>query len=354
MSSSSVRAPNKTESTIGVLSGSGRALAAQFFSFYIRVPVKLFRPPRVDYSWLLRQSIAPATAAAAGKWSENTLYLLWHAVKTHGLRFVPDRLLPPMIVNSVIGAVLYTTYLSSLSVAQYAWGNQYPTFMQSLCSGALAGAAQAVVGTPIDNLALRFDSEILKNPDQSLWRYSRDVLWKIGPRAAFGGIALNLIKESASFGLFFSTFEMVKGPVYRKYRDWWQAPGWIHPEGRPKSRILYPSFILLAGSLAGCALQVVNYPLSKFQRLLVLRFQAIDAAHKQRAGLVNFFDQGWQFYGQAYYKTLLQTRKLINSQANGSALKWFYSGALRYTLAAVPSTSIGLLLFEILRIRYGD
>jgi len=351
-SSSSVRAPTHSESVVGVLSGGGRALASQFFSFYIRVPVKLFRPPRVDYLWMLRKSLSPVGTANKNAWSDSTLGLLWRAIKLHGIRFVPDRLLPPMIANSMVGAVLYTSYLSSISIAQYAKGNEHPTLGQALFAGAFAGAAQAMVATPLDNLAMRFDAEILKDRDQNLWKYSRDTLWRIGPRAAYGGITLNLVKESASFSLFFGTFEMIKGPVYRKYRDWWQSPGYFHPEGRPKSRVLYPTFILMAGSLAACSLQLVNYPLSKFQRLLSLRMQAIDAAHPKRAGLVNFVDQGWQFYAQAYYKTFEQMRSIIASQAKGSTLKWLYSGALRYTLVAMPSTSIGLLVFEILRVRY--
>lgn len=34
---------------IGATTAGLRALAAQFFTFYVRVPVKLFRPTRVEY-----------------------------------------------------------------------------------------------------------------------------------------------------------------------------------------------------------------------------------------------------------------------------------------------------------------
>lgn len=350
--SAAVRAPTQTESIVGVLSGGGRALAAQFFSFYIRAPVKLFKPARFDYSLLLRHTVEQPKAVK-NSWSETTPGLLWRAIQVHGLRFVPDRLLPPMIANSVVGAILYTAYLSSLSIVQFARGNENPTFGQAVFCGAFAGAAQAVVATPLDNLAIRFDSDVLRDKDVSLWKYSRDTLWKIGPRVAYGGVMLNVLKESSSFGIFFGVYEFIKGPVFRKYRNWWQSPGFFYPEGRPKSRVLYPSFVLVAGCAAACAVQLINYPMSKVQRLVTLRLQAIDARQRGHQGLWNLIDQGWQLYAQVYQKTYLQVKSMAASESGGSVLRWLYSGATRYTLVSMPGTSIGLLVFEILRIRYG-
>lgn len=354
-SSSAVRGPTKSESLIGVLSGSGRAIASQFFSFYIRVPVKLFKPARVDYSLLLRHSV-DKMSGPPNYWANSTLGLLYRAIKTHGFRFLPDKLLPPMIANSAVGAVLYTSYLSALSVMQFAKGNEFPTFLQSLTSGAIAGASQAIVATPLDNLATRFNTDILRNPSLSLWKYSRDTLWSIGPRAAYGGLILNLVKESSSFAVFFGVYETIKGPWYRGYRDWWQSPGYFHPEGRKKSLVLYPSFVLLAGCAAACTIQLINYPLSKIQRLFSIRLQAIDATHKKYSshGLTSLVDQGWRLYAQAYYKTFQQMKRLIQSESSGSTLRWLYSGCSRYTLISMPSTSIGLLVFEIMRIRFAS
>lgn len=352
-SSSAVRGPTKSESLVGVLSGGGRAIASQFFSFYIRVPVKLFKPARVDYSLLLRHSV-DKPLGPPNYWANSNLGMLYRAIRTHGFRFLPDKLLPPIIANSAVGAVLYTAYLSALTVMQFASGNEHTTFKQAVAAGGIAGAAQAVVATPLDNLATRFNTDILRNPSLSLWTYSRDTLWNIGPRAAYGGIILNLVKESTSFAVFFGVYETIKGPWFRSYRDWWQSPGYFHPEGRKRSRILYPSFVLLAGCAAACTIQFINYPLSKVQRLFSIRLQAIDATHKKQSshGLTNLVDQGWRLYAQAYYKTYEQIKKMSANEAGGSLLRWLYSGISRYTLVSMPSTSIGLLVFEIMRIRY--
>jgi hypothetical protein len=40
---------NAQNSVVGLTTAGTRALATQLFTFYIRVPVKLFRPTRIEY-----------------------------------------------------------------------------------------------------------------------------------------------------------------------------------------------------------------------------------------------------------------------------------------------------------------
>lgn len=331
---------------VGVVTGGARALSAQFFSFYTRVPVKLFRPARIDYTALLRAT-ARTTGSQYSIWTHSSPALLANAIRTYGWKFVPDKLMPPLVANSVAGSVLYTTYLVSLTIQQHTSGNSGgpPTFKQTILAGGLAGLAQAAVATPIDAIAIRFNSDIMTS-QTSLWKYGKELLQKIGMRGAYGGFLFNAVKESTSFALFFSTFELIKGPVYRGYSKWWYSPSYFHPEGRKKSRILYPSFVLMGGCLAAAAMQVVSYPLSKIQKLHTIRLQAIDQLNLTKKG-------GWMLYMNSYWKTFKDVQSQVKKVAKGAWFKWLYGGSVRYVLYSMPSTSIGLLIFEILRVGFG-
>lgn len=323
---------------VGFASGGARAISAQFLSFYTRVPVKLFRPARVDYTRFLRSLTLNAELSKLpwNFWTHSNPALLVRAVRSYGWSVVPDKLLPPVIANSLVGAVLYTAYLGSLNVMEFMNGNNLPTIKQSFLAGGLAGGIQAIVATPLDAVATRFDADILRK-ENSLWSYGYDLLRTIGPRAALGGVFLNTLKESSSFALFFAVFEGIKGPFYREYG----------------AKNLYPVFVLAAGCFSAASLQIVNYPLSKIQKVHTLGLQAIDQQMKpQKPGMFSkIVHPGWQAYAFAYEKTFRRLKQLVEREAGGSWRQWLWSGGLRYTLYSMPSASIGLFVFEVLRQR---
>lgn len=321
---------------VGFASGGARAITAQFLTFYTRIPVKLFRPPRVDYTRLL-QSLALSgelTKTPWTFWTHSNPALLIRAVRKYGWSVVPDKLLPPIIANSLVGTVLYTSYLGSLNLMEFVNGNNLPTVKQSFVAGGIAGGIQAIVATPIDAVATRFNADILRK-ENSLWSYGYDLLRTIGPRAALGGVVLNTFKESASFAVFFAVFEAVRGPVYRECG----------------TRKFYPWFVLAAGCLSSASLQAVNYPLSKIQKVHTLGLQAIDQQLKSQKPrmLSRFVHPDWEAYAFAYEKTFRRIKHLVAKEASGSWVQWLWAGGLKYTLYSIPSTSIGLLVFEMLR-----
>lgn len=326
---------------VGAVTGGSRALMVQLFQFYTRAPVKLFRPARIDYSLLLRHASVDSKSLK-GRWkvlSKSNPVLLYHAIQNQGWRFIPDKLLPPIIANSLVGTVLYTTYLSVYNMLR----DSCPRSQQVLLAGAAAGTIQAILATPIDAIVIRFDADVMKGR-QTLWTYGRDLLLKIGPRAAFGGSLLNIAKESMGFAAFFSTFEFVKGPCFSNFSNWWfQGDNRLAPEERRKqSKILFPAFVLAGGCLSALALQLISYPLSKFQALHTMRLLAIDLTSRT---------VGWDAYWHSYSKAWNIAKVQVAKYAQGSWFWWLYGGSLRYALSSMPSTSIGLLIFEIMRIR---
>jgi hypothetical protein len=252
-----------------------------------------------------------------------------------------------MVVNDAnkrVGIVLYTTYLTTLNMLQ---DSPHVKIPQTLLAGALAGAAQSLAAAPIDAIVTRFSvSEILESHHKSLWTYSWSKLQSIGPYGIFSGFTLSLVKESWAYSLYFATFELIKGEGYRRFVHHWYP--YRHDSNQRPNRIVFPSFVLLAGSLAAVALQLVQYPLGKVQKVHLIRLEAIDFAN------IKHHLPTWHMYVEAYPNTWKQINRLIIKDANGSWLRWLYGGFVRSTLVCLPGTSIGLIVFEIMRLRYSD
>lgn len=224
------------------------------------------------------------------------------------------------------------------------------TMRQTMTAGALAGAFQSLTAAPIDAIVSRFSvAEILETADQSLWQYGWQKLKSIGPAGVFAGYSLSLLKESASYALYFSFFEVVKGTWYRAFVRRWYGDQ-RDPASKRPGHIVFPSFVLLAGCLAAIGLQIVQYPLGKLQKLHWIRIEKIDFT----ALRAQSHQQSLHLYWQTYPQTFRQVNRLRIKDAGGSWLRWFYSGFTRSAFAAMPSTSIGLLVFEIMRLRYSE
>ncbi|KAK9384561.1 mitochondrial carrier domain-containing protein [Lipomyces mesembrius] len=403
-SSSSTSALNrppqrKSNQYVGAATAGTRALLSQMVAFYVRVPIKLFRPTRVDYL-LVPRAINPAVAASL-PWKFHThssIALLTHAVKEHGWSFIPNQVLLPLIANSAVGIFLYTTYLTALPhfsehkvQINNVFSSQVPDILtprQTFLAGFIAGGAQSLAAAPVDAIFTRFSvNELLENPEsgelrhKSLWRYSIEKLKAIGVRGVFAGYTLSFTKEALGFACFFSTFESVKQWSYaRVVRDYGAPiPKYVDaaaklPAGskqnqhstireRP-SAALYPATILGAGAAATIALQIVQYPLSRLQNIHLTILESIDFnmiylhEREQQKGEATVpytrtaRRELLRTYINAYQQMFQQVRKLKNVGKQKSWLRWLYKGFVRNTLTVVPSSSVGLFVFEIMRIRY--
>jgi hypothetical protein len=195
-----------------------------------------------------------------------------------------------------------------------------------------------------------------------MWNYAHEKLRSIGLRGVFAGWTLSFMKDSFGSALFFGTFEYIKNQsyysflthYYGSYESVFQLgspPRQVQysPEGRPLIQphyVVEPAFLLLAGMSASVAQQVVVYPLTElqnvhFQRLEVLDLQAKKAATTQRM---------FRLYYHAYEKTYNECR--IEVQRAGGWRRWLYRGFALNTLRQIPSTSAGLIVFELVRRKY--
>ncbi|GAA5936171.1 uncharacterized protein JCM15063_002731 [Sporobolomyces koalae] len=151
-------------STLAALS---RTLIATL-AFLFKRPIRLFRPVKIS-TWAGIQAIANEQGQTVNRQFVRSL------IKKEGWRFIPRHILPPMVVNAMIGLTLFTTYTTSErallppSTPTFAYEFIYVPFV----SGSLAGAVQSILSTPLDNARLlllrrqRFLSVGINAPDPS-------------------------------------------------------------------------------------------------------------------------------------------------------------------------------------------
>lgn len=299
----------------------------------------------------------------------TTPALLAHAVRQHGWKFIPNQVLPPLLANTTVGAILYTTYLQSLGTLHEPAGRHtkrvYPPapLSATASAGFIAGSVQSLVAAPLDALQVRFSTaEMLEGTYKSAWHYAGIKLREIGPRGVFAGYSLSFVKDAFGFAAFFATFEAIKSNAYYEFiRRWYgdyrpRINQLIHlynaqgfQEGQPVIKphfAMEPSFLLVAGVGASVAQQVIQHPISMVQQVHYGRLESLDYAAKLEKGRPGMM----RLYYHAYQETYKQCKTLATK--SGGWRRWLYKDLLWNTIRQTPSTSAGLIIFELVRRRY--
>ena len=429
------KAPSSNAAT-GASAAGVRALASQVLAFYFRAPAKAFFRTRVDYlayaralqeqqTMLLRQLHVPSqvltTAARAGAPTAASQILEWvkmrawattpgviaSAVKHFGWRVIPDQVLPPLMANVTVGAVLYTSYLHILGhlhpESRLASKRVYPppSPLETFTAGFLAGTLQSVIAAPLDAVQARYDighctgastTPTNGNPNavrpKSMWVFSFEKIKEIGVRGIFAGWTVSFLKDSLGSAIFFSTFEYLKAQGYYNFVSWYY--GSLNEENiillsekRPSSEsgkeetddprmpaiirphyAIEPAFLLLAGLGASFFQQFVLHPLTIIQAEHWERLEKIDAQARKlkeidKERLLPPAEERARFRWRmmkTYYNAYQETWASCAADAKGAGLNmrnWLYRGFWWNTIRQVPSTSAGLIIFELVRRKYG-
>lgn len=368
--------PNTT--TTGASAAGVRALTARLAAFYFRVPVKAFFRTRVDYLAYPR-AINPLFVNRPGKarwsWQTTSFGILTYAVKQQGWRFIPQQVLPPLLANVTIGAVLYTSYLQALGIiyppaAQNA-KRIYPppSFGATFQAGFAAGTIQSLLAAPLDALTIRFEtSDLADKRYKTMWHYAYQKARAIGTRGVFSGWSISMAKDSLGFGFFFASFEYVKSQLFYDFVTSWYGGSHQSLSLRQQKQIatqqqtseaageapaikphyiIEPAFLLLAGASATVMQQLVQHPLSRIQDVHFRRIPGLDSQMANKPPR----SETVQMYAQAYRKTWKQC--LVLSGRAGGWRPWLFAQFWSTTLRQVPSTSAALIAFEVLRRKYG-
>lgn len=345
-----------SSSIIGALSAAGRSLIYRITTFYLRTPVKFFRPRRFDYLHYVRLTDAeqPDNSNSQAKnantrrplsvsphknkfYQTTNLYILGKTLNRNGWRVIPEKILPPLVVNSITGTILYTTYLETMSMMERVSGSM-SKFGLSFSAGCTAGFAQAAVSTPIDAIyarsvadAVLFDVGLGKGLGGNLWVYGFEKLREIGLVGCFGGFGLVAVKETLGFGVYFSTYEYLKD-VFKRKEYFEESSKWFKG-----------SFMLAAGTVAAFFLQVIQYPLGKVQKIHQERLEMLDISSRNQ-----FKGHYFRIYRNAYWNTFKHLGE-IRQNEHIRVIRWLYRGFLRNTLAVIPGTTMGLFFLDYLR-----
>ncbi|CAN8097595.1 unnamed protein product [Discula destructiva] len=396
---------------------SVRAFTAQAIAFYFRAPVKAFFRTRVDYLAYARNlqqqslnyssNLGATGAQLSGPPVKQTWWqwlraiggrsapgVIAHAVRHHGWSVIPDQVLPPLIANVTVGAVLYTSYLQILARLHEDSGKASrrvyppPAPSQTFTAGLLAGAIQSVFAAPLDAIQARYERGgtgpaivSANGRPQSMWSFSHAKLREIGVRGIFAGWGLSLTKDSLGSAVFFSSFEYIKAQSYYSFVAWYYgdlSETMINVLSRKRTThddekhhgktirphyAIEPGFLLLAGMGASLAQQVVLHPLSHIQLEHWEHLEALDAkAHKIRESAQRTSQKSaarWRMF-KAYYHAYQETWAQCVAQAkaqegNGpnAMRRWLFRGFWWSSIRQVPSTSAGLVIFELVRRKYG-
>ncbi|KAI0402711.1 mitochondrial carrier [Xylaria palmicola] len=399
--------PSRNNAATAASAAGVRALSAQAIAFYFRAPVKAFFRTRVDYlayarsihqaqTELLAQAVASdrtssrlgLTLKQAWQWARGTTPgLISTVVRQQGWGVVPQQILPPLMANVGVGALLYTSYLQILGQLHEESSRSSrrvfppPEPIHTLAAGFLAGSIQSVVAAPLDAIQARYDHQDLAQgkdgKPRSIWSFSANKLREIGVRGVFAGWGLSFMKDSFGSAVFFSTFEYVKAQCYYKFVMWYysglnQDTINILAKKRPISQVenqpilikphyaIEPMFLLLAGIGASFAQQIVLHPLTYIQLKHWELLEELDAqAQRLRVAPAANPDKPrrrWRML-KAYYNAYQETWAQCTSEAASAqrrTMSWLYRGFWWNTIRQVPSTSAGLIIFELVRRKYGS
>ena len=196
-----------------------------------------------------------------------------------------------------------------------------------------------------------------------MWHYGHSRLKEIGARGAFAGWGLSFVKDSLGYALFFATFEYVKAQGYYNFvtayyggprSPYLGSESCIEATKRNGITLikphyaLEPTFLMLAGIAASVAQQIVQHPITLIQSIHHGSLANLD----KQAKLAHSNLEMLHHYYAAYQKTY--ERCVVRAVRFGGWRQWLYRGFLWNTLKQVPSTSAGLVIFELVRRRYGN
>lgn len=400
--------PSRSNAATAASAAGVRALSAQAIAFYFRAPVKAFFRTRVDYlayarnvhqaqTRLLAQAVANdhvssrfgLTLRQAWQWARGTTPgLLTTVIRQQGWSVVPQQILPPLIANVGVGALLYTSYLQILGQLHEESSKSTrrvfppPDPIHTFTAGFLAGSIQSIVAAPLDAIQARYDARDLvtlngNGKPRSIWSFSAEKLREIGIRGVCAGWGLSFLKDSFGSAVFFSTFEYLKAQGYYRFITWYY--GGLNKDTidilarkRPTSQdenkpvlirpyyAIEPMFLLLAGIGASFTQQILLHPLSYIQVKHWDHLEELDAkAVRIKTAIGTDPDKPtrkWRMF-RAYYNAYRETWMQCSSEAASEGkpvLRWLYRGFWWNTIRQVPSTSAGLIIFELVRRKYGS
>ncbi|CCL99327.1 uncharacterized protein FIBRA_01345 [Fibroporia radiculosa] len=338
--------------------------ATRSLALYFSRPVRLFRPSKVN-GWQTLKRLANYHGQ-----SLTPQYLSW-LVKQQGFTVIPKHFVPPMLVNGVLGFVLWSTY-STVSDALENHLSSSPIMLAAV-SGASAGGMQALVAAPAENVRLAIEGgsssargwshawkEVFRGTQVQASkprievvqdaRQVREWMREVGEMAGRGwdGWGWGCAKDICGFAVFFSIFELTRRAatetktmtqdMISSSEAQNQVPGHLRSQ---IPRVAHATTLVTGGAIAGLAYEVVSRPWDMARKAVHIgRLAPVSERHSvamilvrrlREDGLKSFFED--------------TAHAIHHEDSSLSPLRRRLHSASR-TLARVGPWGIGFLVWE--------
>lgn len=253
--------------------------AARGAALYFSRPVRLFRPSKISGWQTLR-----ARARSDGS-SLSPQYLL-SLLRSQGFHVISHHFIPPLLVNTGLGTILWTTY--SVAATELQDHVHHPVLASGL-AGSIAGGAQALAAAPAENVRIlleggaeharwsqvwksvfRASEQAAEHPQDSHDSISRTDARKLRgwvkeirdmAGEGWSGWRWTVAKDSCGFAAFFMIFEVSRELANEARLIIRRSPGNGHPKARQNTeRIVYATTLVAGGAVAGLAYELVGRP----------------------------------------------------------------------------------------------
>jgi len=242
---------------------------------------------------------------------KGTLHCFRTIIKEESLLGFFKGMASPMAGVALINAIVFGTYGNALRFQQ-ADPDIEPTLSQIFLAGAFSGFVNSIVASPIELAKIRLQNQS-QHKDGKAITYRGPTYFLMntykhhGFRGLFRGISATILRETPSYGCYFTTYE-------------WCC-NFMAPEDQTKDD-LHWSQLLLAGGLSGVAGWLCIYPID------VIKTRMQDA----------YSD------GKYKYKNMWECAK-VSYREEGAAV--FSRGLNATILRAIPTNSVTFLIYTL-------
>ncbi|KZV93333.1 hypothetical protein EXIGLDRAFT_709913 [Exidia glandulosa HHB12029] len=264
--------------------------AARGMALYFSRPVRLFRPSKISGWQTLR-----VRARSDGS-SLSPQYVL-SLLKSQGFHVISHHFIPPLLVNSALGTILWSSYSLASSELQPRISN---SVLASAIAGSIAGATQALAAAPAENVRILLEGGAEHAHWSAVWksvfrasedavsattgtsqsnlsrnqaRHLREWVREIRDTAGHGwhGWRWTVAKDTCGFAAFFAIFEVSRQLAAESrvlVRQW---PSERHEKAKQNTeRIVYATTLVAGGAVAGLCYELVGRPWDNARHLVRL------------------------------------------------------------------------------------
>ncbi|TFK76588.1 hypothetical protein BDN72DRAFT_852853 [Pluteus cervinus] len=348
----------------GLQAALARTLTRSIGLYFSR-PVRLFRPAKIS-GWHALQHLAQRDGSS---FSANYVLSL---IKAQGLGVIPKHFIPPIAVNAFLGTVLWTSYAEAYSLLEPRMG-QHSIFAPA-ASGMVAGATQALLAAPAENVRLvleggsgyrtwshawqevfRFtpasSASLSKEKKMEEIRRLRAWMHEVGEMAGHGwqGWGWGCAKDMCGFAAFFTIFEVTRRiAAHTKTASVELAELGVKrrvfkaPFGEFLPRIVHALTLVSGGVAAGLAYEYVCLPWDNARRIVYLE-RSIIPNEKPQPSLFSTLSQKLREEGISPF---FQHRMVPHESPSEFSVRYPKTYVSLRTLARAGPWGIGFLVWE--------